>query len=316
MNENSEKTVLISVNPKAGRTSPTLRAEELQRRLRDKGFQVVLGTDLDEITSRAKELQHSGQLQTLVGVGGDGTAAELVNRTEPGTPIILLAAGTANLLSKHYRWGSSPKRLADIIETGDRLTLDAGLANGRLFLVMVSCGFDARTVELVHAHREENYRKGAKKGAHISYFSYVKPVFKAISDYSYPKIQIEVPGEGEENLEDNLTVEDARWAFVFNLNRYGWGLPLAPGAVGNDGLLDLCAMKGGSLLHGIKYVSFAQFGGLHRFLGDVLLKKAKRFRITSEQPVPYQLDGDPGGQLPLDIEIVENRLTLLVPKKK
>lgn len=312
MSENSEKTVLISVNPKAGRTSPMLRAEELQRRLQDKGFQVALGTDLDEITGHANELQRNGHLQALVGVGGDGTAAELVNRTELGTPIILLAAGTANLLSKHFRWGSSPKRLAEIIATGNRLTLDAGHASGRLFLVMVSCGFDAYTVEQVHAHREESYRKGTKKGAHISYFSYIKPVFKAIGSYKFPKMQVEVFGENEETA---LTLDDARWAFVFNINRYGWGLPLAPGAAGNDGLLDLCAMKGGSLLHGVKYTAFAQFGGLHRFLGDVFLKKAKRFRITSEEPIPYQLDGDPGGKLPVDIEIVENRLTLLVPRK-
>ncbi|MCL2305912.1 MAG: acylglycerol kinase family protein, partial [Planctomycetaceae bacterium] len=102
------KHILISVNPKAGRTSPMLRAEELQKRLQEKGFQVELGTDLSEITGKANELQQNGQLRALVGVGGDGTAAELVNRTEPGTPILLLAAGTANLLSKHFRWGSTP----------------------------------------------------------------------------------------------------------------------------------------------------------------------------------------------------------------
>jgi len=301
------KHILISVNPKAGRTSPMLRAEELQKRLQDKGFKVELGTDLGEITGKANELQQAGQLRALVGVGGDGTAAELVNRTEPGTPIILLAAGTANLLSKHFRWGSTPKRLAETIEHGKIITLDAGKANGRLFLVMVSCGFDAYTVEQVHAHREENYRKGAKKGAHISYFSYIKPIWNSIFGYKYPRMQIESLDGGE------TITEDARWAFVFNLNRYGWGLPLAPYAVGDDGQLDLCAMSGGSLFSGMKYVALAQFGSLHRHLSDVKLKQAKRFRISSvsEEPVLYQLDGDPGGKLPVEVEIVEKRLTLI-----
>jgi diacylglycerol kinase family enzyme len=31
--------------------------------------------------------------------------------------------------------------------------------------------------------------------------------------------------------------------------------------------------------------------------------------------VPYQLDGDPGGFLPLDIEVLPERLTLWVPKR-
>ena len=302
------KHILISVNPKAGRSSPMLRAEELQKRLADKGFAVELGTDLGEITGKANELQKAGELRALVGVGGDGTAAELVNRTEPGTPIILLAAGTANLLSKHFRWGSTPRRLAETIEKGKTITLDAGKANGRLFLVMVSCGFDAYTVQQVHAYREENYRKGAKKGAHISYFSYIRPIWNSIFGYKYPKMRIET--------NDNETItEDARWAFVFNLNRYGWGLPLAPYAVGDDGQLDLCAMNGGSLFSGIKYTAFAQFGSLHRHLSDVKLTQAKRFIISAdtsyEEPIPYQLDGDPGGKLPVEVEIVEKRLSLI-----
>jgi diacylglycerol kinase (ATP) len=36
-------------------------------------------------------------------------------------------------------------------------------------------------------------------------------------------------------------------------------------------------------------------------------------RIESDVPVPYQLDGDPGGYLPLEIEVLPNRLTLIVP---
>jgi len=303
------KHILISVNPKAGRSSPMLRAEELQKRLTDKGFEVELGTDLSEITGKANERQKSGELRALVGVGGDGTAAELVNRTEPGTPIILLAAGTANLLSKHYRWGGTPRRLAETIERGKTITLDAGKANGRLFLVMVSCGFDAYTVEQVHAHREENYRKGAKKGAHISYFSYIKPIWNSIFGYKYPKMRVESLSD---DTAETIT-EDARWAFVFNLNRYGWGLPLAPFAVGDDGQLDLCAMNGGSLLHGIKYTALAQCFSMHRHLSDVKLKQAPRFRISSEESesIPYQLDGDPGGKLPVEVEIVEKRLTLI-----
>ncbi|MDR1962446.1 MAG: acylglycerol kinase family protein, partial [Planctomycetaceae bacterium] len=118
--------VIISVNPKAGRCSPMLRAEELSGRLREKGFAVELLTDLDEVTEKAKIFHAEGRLRSVVGVGGDGTAATLVNRTEPGTPITLLAAGTANLLAKHFRLGKSPKRLAEIIETGKVQTLDAG----------------------------------------------------------------------------------------------------------------------------------------------------------------------------------------------
>ena len=305
--------VFISVNPKAGRSSPMFKAEELRDRLLNSGYQVELGTDLSEITGKAIEQHRNGRLRALVGVGGDGTAAELANRTEPGTPIILLAAGTANLLSKHYRWGGTPKKLVKKIESGKLLNLDVGKANGRIFLVMVSCGFDAYIVRQVHAHREENYRKGVKKGAHISYFSYIKPILNSLSNYKYPKMVID-GFTGADREKPDFTTKNYAWTFVFNLNRYGWGLPLAPGAVGDDGLLDLCAMKGGSIFHGIKYTAFAQCCGMHKILSDVSLKQAKYFRISSEsgEEIPFQLDGDPGGVLPLEVETIEKRLTLIV----
>ena len=38
--------------------------------------------------------------------------------------------------------------------------------------------------------------------------------------------------------------------------------------------------------------------------------------VTADAKVPYQLDGDPGGFLPVNIAVVPKRLTLVVPKEK
>jgi diacylglycerol kinase family enzyme len=311
--------IIISVNPKAGRRSPMLRAEELCGRRREKGFQPELLTSLDEVTEKAKAYHAEARLRALVGVGGDGTAATLVNRTEPGTPITLLSAGTANLLAKHFRLGKNPRQLAEMIETGQLLTLDAGLAifNGgeKLFLVMVSCGFDADIVSGVHTHREERYRQGHKKGAHISYLSYINPVCRSLCGYRFPKMNVEVLNI-DGNVTESIAVDDQiRMAFFFNINRYAWGLPLAPYADPGDGKLDHILFRGGSVFHGAVYTLFAQCFSLHRILPGVKIGQATRYRITSDQPVPFQLDGDPGGTLPLEVEIVPNRFTFLVPKR-
>jgi diacylglycerol kinase family enzyme len=288
-----------------------LRAEELCAHLKQKGFATELLTDLDEVTEKANALHTAGTLRALIGVGGDGTAATLVNRTKPGMPVTLLAAGTANLLSKHYRLPSQPKKLAEMIENGVVRTLDAGLARfgnaERLFLVMASCGIDAHIVSGVHAHREERYRQGHVRGAHISYFSYVKPILTSMLRYKFPKITVECLDE------PNLVLSDVRWAFIFNINRYAWGLPLAPFAKENDGKLDHVLFCGGSAFHGIGYTVLAQCFSLHRFLPTARLGQRTRYRITAEGQVPFQLDGDPVGELPLEIEIVPNRFTFFVP---
>ena len=326
-----------------------LRAEELRDRLREQcdlqpaagriapfpgmRFEAELATDLAEVTEKAEQYHRNGELRALVGVGGDGTAAELVNRTSPGLPVTLLSAGTANLIAKYLKLGRTPQRLAEQIAAGHLLQLDAGRVTplssdeGRLFLVMVSCGLDADVVRRVHSRREEMYQSGAKKGAHISYLSYIKPIAKTIGNYDFQEIRVEVLEGGDETaygqkrgdeaakLVSPYTLEQGRWVFVFNLPCYGWGLPLVPKAVGTDAKFDHCIFDGKSFWHGFKYAAFGQCGSMHRRLSDVRLGQGKKYRLTSESEVPFQLDGDPGGQLPVEIEMLEKHFTVLVPEK-
>ena len=199
-----------------------------------------------------------------------------------------------------------------MIETGTVRTFDAGLARfgnvERLFLVMVSCGFDAHVVNGVHSRREERYQQGHAKGAHISYFSYTKPILASLTGYKFPTMTIECLDE------PNLVLPGIRWTFVFNMNRYAWGLPLAPFAKENDGRLDHVLFRGGTVFHGVLYTALAQCFSLHRFLPTAQLGQRTRYRITSDVSIPFQLDGDPGGELPLEIEVVPNRFTFMVPR--
>jgi len=300
--------VLISVNPKAGRRSAARRVDRLVDLLGRRGFDVAIHTDLAEVCAEADRLHAEGRLRALVGIGGDGTAAELANRTKEGVPLTLLAAGTANLLSKHFGFSGHPERLCQSIVEGNLLRIDAGRAAGRLFLVMVGCGFDADVVRRVHSHREANPR-----GAHIGYASYTKPILESIRSYGYPEIQVYWGRPAEREAEDRPALVTARWVFVCNLPRYGWGMRVAPQAVPTDGLLDVCAFRRGSLFHGLRYTAAVQLGGWHRRLSDCVTRQARQLRITSEEPVAYQLDGDPGGVLPLDVETVPRRVTLVVP---
>ncbi len=310
--------VLISINPKAGRKSPKIRAERLKIALEKRGYGVELHTDLDEVSRRANELFEVQRLRALVGVGGDGTAAELTNRTQPGLPITLLPSGTANLIAKYLKLPFNPEKSAEMIETGLTISFDAGKANGRLFLVMVSVGVDADVVRLVHSEREESYRNHTKRGAHISYLSYINPIIQSIKTYKYPQIHASVFADSNSDISHSVI---GKWSFVFNLPRYGWGLPLVPGCVGVDKKLDYCIFQGGKLTSALFEVACAQLGSIHRFLPNAKLGQGVRFQITSsvnssdDSPIPYQLDGDPGGFLPLEIETIPNRFTALAPQK-
>ena len=105
-----------------------------------------------------------------------------------------------------------------------------------------------------------------------------------------------------------------RWLFAINLPRYGGGFRIAPQADGADGLLDMCAFRGGHFWRGLGYVA-ALLLRQHQRLADCTIRRVRRLRITADAPVPYQLDGDPGGLLPLDVQVLPGRLTLVVPRE-
>jgi diacylglycerol kinase family enzyme len=327
--------VAILVNPKAGPIAAQPGADRLAQLLQKQGYKVEVFTDLAAAASQANRWHADGSLRTLVGVGGDGTAAELVNRTDEGLPLTLFPGGNSNLLARYLQMTKDPEFLCRTIVDGVVTRLDAGRANGRIFLLMIGCGFDAEVVNRVHGNRT----------GHISLKNYFQPVGDVLRNYAYPEILASWEDDGEPAADPGRILEcgassppsakhsessndavmrgesgdksphsktslSARWLFVFNLPCYGGGFRIAPHSDGSDGQLDVCGFRSGGFWRHLAAITLRY----HRCSADWIACRRQRLRITSDAPVPYQIDGDPGGWLPLDVEVLPGRLTLVVPK--
>ncbi|HYW81291.1 MAG TPA: diacylglycerol kinase family protein [Thermoguttaceae bacterium] len=309
--------VLLAVNPKAGARSAGARVQRLVDMLEAEGYQARVLDDLDQIAQAANQSHAQGRLRALIGVGGDGTAAELVNRTRPGTPITLLPAGNENLLARHLGLDRDPASIFQAVKDGIVCKLDAARADERIFLLMIGCGFDGEVVRRVHQRRT----------GHIRSRNYAKPILQTIRSYQYPQMRVYWGRQAEDGQPEAGQPEpagdatevasplEARWLFAFNVPCYGGGMQLAPQADPGDGLLDVCAFGGGSWWHALRYVT-ATYLHRHERLADCTTCRTDRLRITSDAQVPYQLDGDPGGSLPVDVEALPGRLTMIVPATK
>lgn len=292
--------IVVSYNPIAGLRSSEHRVEKLASLLRCHGYEASVYTDLAEAVQKANESFVAGSLRALVGVGGDGTALELINRTCVGMPITLLPAGNESLLARYLGLTASPEALYRTICAGQLRRLDAGCCSGRLFASMVSCGFDAQVVHIVHSRRR----------GHMGTRHYFKPIGETIFSYNFPEIRIDIePADSYGQPAESLS---ARWCFVFNLPCYGGGLRICPQASGVDGLLDLCLFKRGGFWPGLFYAG-AVLARCHQAMNICTARRVRRLRISSPELVYYQIDGDPGGTLPVEIEVVPDRLTFIVP---
>ncbi|HEY1785566.1 MAG TPA: hypothetical protein VGG30_08460, partial [Pirellulales bacterium] len=128
-----------------------------------------------------------------------------------------------------------------------------------------------------------------------------------------------VPSAGGESRQSGALglAATARWAFVVNLPTYAAHLQFAPGALGTDGQLEVATFRYGSLLQGIRYLGYLWTGQHSRLsASDYGRSHGRHIRIEADVPVRYQLDGDPGGLLPLSIDILPNRLTLVAPPQR
>ena len=289
--------VILSVNPNSGSSFREDLIKTTEAKLTAAGFDPIVLSDITEVVSTSTELTQSDRLRAVVAVGGDGTVSLLANTLDQHTPLAILPMGTENLLAKYLGLTADPDRLVELLKNGKTKQLDAGRANGKLFLVMASCGFDANVVEKLHQTRT----------GHISHLSYFRPILSSLRRYHYPRLSITIDDEPE-------ALRESCWLFLFNVSRYAMNLPILPEANPCDGQLNMCSFRGGGNLRGIFYL-LSVLLKKHRQWCTTEFRKFRKMTVRCQSPdqsVPFQLDGDPGGYLPLEIEVVPKYLTVLV----
>lgn len=305
----SAAPILIFANPIAGRGRGQRIAKRLEARLRADGYQVILSNrradllDLADLPSTAK---------AAIVIGGDGTLRSVTDRLwcasveaerQPGPPVLVVPLGTANLMGQHLgiKWidQTLEDQVSAAIAGGRIVHLDAGRVNGRLFLLMVGVGFDAAVV-----HALDRIRRGP-----ITMVDYALPTALTIGFYRYPALRVVV--DGREVFPAAPAV-----AFVGNVPEYGTGFPILRDARPDDGLLDVCVLPCGSPLDMV-HLALRTASGEHAMTEGAVYLKGRQVRIDTPEgigrPVPVQIDGDPAGHAPVDIDLLPVRLPFIVP---
>ena len=275
----------IVANAHSGRGRGRERVEKLVKALERQGLAVEVAWTPDARSALVARSSDDPLCRCLVAAGGDGTLAALINE-HPTRPVTVMPAGTENLFAQHFGMNRLPEDVAATIAHGRLASIDLGQTADRRFALMAGIGFDAEVVSRHHAARIGH--AGSMRPTHRA--AYVEPVLRASLGYKFPVLQIEADGP------DGLAHLSGTTAFVFNLPRYALGLPIAPTALEDDGLLDLVVFRDAGPLRALRYL-WMVFRGIHLKRDGVWHRKVARVSVTSSQSVPVQLDGDPGGMV-------------------
>jgi diacylglycerol kinase family enzyme len=232
--------------------------------------------------------------RAILVVGGDGTVRDVAGARvgRPG-PLAILGGGTENIVAKALRMPRDPEQIAGLILHGRPQPMDVGVVNGRKFLIITGVGFDAEVVHRLHAVR----------AGHISHFDYFWPIWRTFWAHTFPPVRVDV---------DGIRVFEGRGlVFVGVLRRYSLGLQLLARAVHDDGLLDVCVYPCGSRSGLLRHAMQTLFRK-HVTTGDAIYLHGRHVDITSDVPVPLQIDGDVGDTLPARLGIIPQGVAFLV----
>ena len=111
---------------------------------------------------------------------------------------------------------------------------------------------------------------------------------------------------------ENAPVEEASFVLIGNGRLYGGPFPFFKHAVLDDGLFDVVVFKRLGYLEIMKYLQDVVFSSDIR-APEVEYFQTQRLRVTSEQDVPVELDGELAGNCPVEVRIQKKALQVLAP---
>lgn len=249
---------------------------------------------------------HSGEAEALarsaieegftriVAAGGDGTVSQVANGLAGSNATLgLLPMGSVNVFAMELGLPlHNLQRCWDIIEDTNVRLVDLPSANEKYFVQLAGVGLDAQVVKETSLAFKRNFGP-------LSYLISAAH----IAARQPPKLIIE---------SEHSSLEEGSFVLVGNGRLYGGPFPFFKHAVIDDGLFDVVVFKRLGYLEIIKYLQDVVFSSVIK-APEIEYFQTRQLRITSEQDVPLELDGELAGNCPVDFRIRKRALRVLAP---
>jgi diacylglycerol kinase (ATP) len=242
--------------------------------------------------------------EIAVAVGGDGTVNRVVQAVvlgqtpeRPGPAVAIVPAGTGNVAARVFGFPGEISRAARIIAGGASRAVDAGvvLRDGRVdaaFLLWLGAGLDGA---LIHAIAR---RRSPFRGTRLV-VEYFLEGPRTLWRYPFPLMRLET----ESLSGDFVTV------MLANVGRLAIG-SVTTRADPADGQFDVVAIPPRSRLAWCFACLMAGLNVPDRCPG-IVRSRARRMRLSAGAGLPVQIDGEPLGYLPVEVEVRPAALRLV-----
>jgi len=288
------KRVFVVINPASGMGVPVLHTVNKIFREMDVTWDVGI-THSKDLTGLMQKVRAFNP-DILAIYGGDGSIAEVVGHMhEDPYPIAIFPGGSANILSAELNIPRGLSAACSLMARSHQFRkIDIGKVNGKVFLLRVGFGIEAKIIE--------NTARDLKND--LGPFAYAVSALKAV--FGNKKREFEMTVEGKTIYTEGLSCIVA--------NSGNLGLPnvqFSPTDI-SDGLLDVFVIRDAHLSSLFAVVTNIITQVNHEAIQHWQVKSVG---IKSNPPDLVHYDGELLGECPVQIETLPKRLEVLVPRQ-
>jgi YegS/Rv2252/BmrU family lipid kinase len=267
------KYILIVFNPASQGGKSVNVFNEYLTIIKEEGslFKVVETTGLNDVQIIQKNIiLHSFDLIGIV--GGDGTINITINGLQNfGIPIHIVPAGTGNDLARMLYGNLKMKDILQLpFQSKKTGVIDIWSCNQKRFINGFGAGFDGA---IAAKTRSKTFLFSSKT-------KYWIEILKQILFFRSPKIEI----NGQKTAIFMIAAANGK--------DYGGGFQVAPLAILDDKQLEFIQCKNVNVPLRLFYLPLVK-AGKHLFKKAIIYKRVNELKITSNDPLPAHLDGEP-----------------------
>jgi YegS/Rv2252/BmrU family lipid kinase len=289
-----DRDVCLIVNPSAGagRAARLLPGVEAALRAHGLSFRVERTTSMEHARELARGARDAGEIAAAM--GGDGLTGAVAGELQ-GTDGVLavLPGGRGNDFARKLGIGKDPAAAVAHIAAGREQRVDVAAAGDRVYIGIVSAGFDSDCQVIANSTRLP-----------LGTFVYVYATLRALLSWRPARWDVTIDGERREFTGYSVAVA--------NSGVFGGGMWLVPDASLEDGVLDVVLTHDRSKLGFVRGLTKV-FKGQHVHEPGFEILRGREITFAADRPFTAFADGDPIADLPATVRVRHRALQVLAP---
>ncbi|MCO5175731.1 MAG: hypothetical protein M9890_02010 [Thermomicrobiales bacterium] len=292
----ANRRALAIVNPSSGSQRSDVIVSHLETEAKRQGVDLDIAYTTPEIGARELAKKATDDVGTIIAVGGDGTVSEVIAGTlRKAVTVAVIPGGSTNMIARELGIPLQHHEAARIaIGEGVSTNIDIALAGDRVIVHMAGAGFDAAVMRDTSPRLKRRVRWAAYLPA-------------GARNLNFPRFEYSGTIDGRPIAGKARLILTAIGASIVNPR-----IVVGKGIDRRDRMIDLLIFDPPRLMD-VSQVVFWTLAGRPEQSRWSTHYRGQNICLDSPTDVPFEVDGDYVGKLPIEISLFDEPINVRVP---